>query len=74
MKIAFPKVLDTIEVSLQKEMEVWYKKLELGKRQWGKDLGEVEGRGLVWPGSLPALFPREERPPTGSDCSTNGGP
>lgn len=44
MKIAFPKVLDTIEVSLQKQMEVWYKKLELGKRQWGKDLGEVEGR------------------------------
>lgn len=38
------------------------------------DLGEVEGRGLVWPGSLPALFPREERTPTGSDCSMNGGP
>lgn len=43
-KIVFLKVLDTIEVTLQKNMEVSCKKLELWNRQGGIELGEVEGR------------------------------
>ena len=43
-KIAFLKVLDTIEVILQKQMEVSYEKLELWNRRGRNKLGELEGR------------------------------